>query len=256
MITRKMGAYLFKLMAVALLGGFALGLLTMKAITPQPETRAIIGDGRLMSGERPLDVPSLREIAGERTDDAAILEAVTAYYAANADRLALVFNEPDDQRLRGLFGMYVVHVSQPYNTVPSGWDGYTLRQFIDADAAHCGLYSRAQGMIYTALGLRWNNVVVDGGWHGLVEAQIGDEWETFDATTNVWASISVGGLIGGLDRRVRTFYTPVWDPSADEVYRRHYVESGGYYSVPDLRAGLPLWGISVYPRRWAITASG
>jgi len=216
----------------------------------------VVFDGRLMSGERPLDVPSLRAIAGEAVDDAAILDAVTAYYEANADRLALVFNERNDQRLRGLFGMYAVHVSQPYNTVPSGWEAYTLRQFIDAEAAHCGLYSRAQSMIYTALGLRWNNVLVDGGWHGLVEAQIGEGWETFDATTNVWASISVGGLIGGMERRVRTFYTPVWDPSADEIYRRHYTESGGYYSVPDLRAGLPLWGISVRPARWAITASG
>lgn len=256
MITRKMGAYLFKLMAVALLGGFALGLLTMKAITPQPETRAIIGDGRLMSGERPLDVPSLREIAGERTDDAAILEAVTAYYAANADRLALVFNEPDDQRLRGLFGMYVVHVSQPYNTVPSGWDGYTLRQFIDADAAHCGLYSRAQGMIYTALGLRWNNVVVDGGWHGLVEAQIGEGWETFDSTSNLWLSVSVGGLVEGLPRSVRALYAPTVDPDADDRYRQHYVDSGGYYNVFGLRADLPQWGISVRPSRWEITASG
>ena len=256
MITRKMGRYFFSLMAVGMLTAFALGLLTMKALQAQPKAAAVVFDGRLMSGERPLDVLSLREIAGELRDDAAILDAVTAYYAANAERLALVFNEPDDQRLRGLFGMYIVHVSQPYNTVPSAWTGYTLRQFIDADAAHCGLYSRAQGMVYTALGLRWHEVGVDGGWHGLVEAQIGEGWETFDATTNVWASVSVGGLIGGLERRVRTFYTPVWDPSADEIYRRHYTESGGYYSVPDLRAGLPLWGISVRPARWAITASG
>lgn len=256
MITRKMGRYFFSLMAVGMLTAFALGLLTMKALQAQPKAAAVVFDGRLMSGERPLDVLSLREIAGELRDDAAILDAVTAYYEANADRLALVFNERNDQRLRGLFGMYAVHVSQPYNTVPSGWEAYTLRQFIDAEAAHCGLYSRAQSMIYTALGLRWNNVLVDGGWHGLIEAQIGERWETFDATTNVWLSVSVGALINGVARSMREFYTPVWDASTDELYRRHYTESGGYYSVPDLRAGLPLWGISVRPARWAITASG
>lgn len=257
MITRKIRQFIFTLLAVGMLTAFALGLLTMKALEPNEKAWAgVVFDGRLMSGERPLDVPSLREIAGERTDDAAILQAVTAYYAANADRLALVFNEPDDQRLRGLFGMYAVHVSQPYNSVPSGWEEYTLRQFVDADAAHCGLYSRAQGMVYTALGLRWHEVGVDGGWHGLIEADIDGRWETFDATSNVWASVSVGGLVGGLPRSVRVFYTPVWDASADDVYRQHYVDSGGYYSVPDLRAGLPLWGISVHPSRWEITASG
>lgn len=256
MITRKMHRYFLSLAAVGMLAAFAVGLLTMKAVQPAQTAQGVVFDGRVMSGEPALDVPSLRAIAGELRDDAAILEAVTVYYAANADRLAVVFRETDDQRLRGLFGMYAVHVSQPYNTVSSAWEGYTLREFIDADAAHCGLYARAQGMVYTALELRWNQINVDGGWHGLIEAQIGEGWETFDATTNVWASISVGGLVEGVARSVRTFYTPVWDASADEVYRRHYVESGGYYSVPDLRAQLPLWGISVRPSRWEISASG
>lgn len=258
MITRKMHRFLFRLMAVGVLTAFALGLLTMKAIKEQgvPTVPAVVFDGRLMSGEKPLQVPGLREMIGEAGDDAAALRAVVTYYEANADRLAVEFDETNDARLRGLFGMYVVHVSQPYNTVPSGWAEYTLLQFLNADAAHCGLYARAQGMIYTAMGLRWHEIGVDGGWHGLIEAEIDGRWETFDATSNVWASVSVGGLIGGLPRSVREFYTPVWDANADEVYRRHYTETNGYYSVPDLRAGLPLWGLRVFPSRWEVVGQG
>jgi len=250
MITRKIGWMMFRWMAVGMLTAFALGLLVMKAITP-PQASNVRLDGQLMSGERPLDVPGLRELVDG--DDA---QGVAAYFEANKARLALMFNEQDEARLRGLAGMYLVHVSQPYGSMPSGWEQYTLSQLLQADTVHCGGYALMQGMIYTALGLRWNNVIVDGGWHGLIEAQIGEGWETFDATTNVWASISVGGLIGGLPREYRQFYTPVLDPDADEVYRRHYVDSGGYNSVADIRVGLPQWGISVRPSRWAISASG
>jgi hypothetical protein len=238
-------------MAVGILTAFALGLLTMKALQPAPQFAKVVFDGQVMSGERPLEVPGLRELVDG--DDA---RGVAAYFETNRERLALMFNETNEARLRGLFGMYLVHVSQPYGSMPSGWEQYTLSQFLQADEAHCGGYALMQGMIYTALGLRWNNVIVDGSWHGLIEAEIDGAWETFDATTNVWASISVGGLIGGLPREYRQFYTPVWDMHADDIYRQHYVESDGYNSVPDIRAGLPQWGISVHPTRWVINASG
>ncbi len=251
MITRKMQRFLFWLMAVGVLTAFALGLLTMKALQPAPQFAKVMFDGQVMSGERPLEVPGLRELV-----DGNDARGVAAYFEENRERLALMFNETNEARLRGLVGMYLVHVSEPYGTMPTGWEAYTLDQLLAADAMHCGGYARAQGMIYTALGLRWHEIGVDGGWHGLIEAEIDGAWETFDATTNVWASISVGGLIGGLPREYRQFYTPVWDMHADDIYRRHYVESGGYYSVPDLRAGLPQWGISVHPTRWAISASG
>lgn len=250
MITRKMQRFLFWLMAVGVLTAFALGLLTMKALQPAQQSAAI-SDGRLMSGERPLAVPGLRELV-----DGAGAQGVAEYFEANKDRLALMFNETNEARLRGMVGMYLVHVSQPYGTMPSGWEDYTLDQLLAADAMHCGGYARAQGMIYTALGLRWHNVIVDGGWHGLIEAEIDGAWETFDATNNIWLSVSVGGLIGGLPREYRQFYAPVWDKQADQRYRQYALESGEYYSVPDLRVGPPLWGISVHPTRWAINASG
>lgn len=258
MITRKMKRFLFLLLLSGTLSGFALGLLTMKALQPNMNDATVLFDGRLMSAEPPLDITPLRQMVGNVRDEAAALRAVVSYYEANAARLALVFNEENDARLRALFGMYIVHVSQPYNTVPSGWENYTLIDFLEADAAHCGLYALAQSKIYTALGLWWNNVTVDDGWHGLIEAQIDGWWETFDATTNVWLTVSVGGLVNGVGRAYRNFYTPAWDmmASADDIYRRHYDESGGYFSVADLRAGLPLWGLRVMVGQWEISASG
>jgi hypothetical protein len=38
------------------------------------------------------------------------------------------------------------------------------------------------------------------------------------------------------------------------MYRAHIIESNGYYNVIGLRAGLPLWGLYVFPRRIEIIA--
>lgn len=253
-MTRKVRRFIFQLMPILLLCGFALGLVTMKALQPSADKAwaAVVFDGQLMSGERPLNVASLREIVAEAETHDQATAAVAEYYDAHADYLAIVFNETNDARLRGLYGMYITHLAQPYNTVPPDWESYSLIEFLQAQAAHCGLYSLAQSYIYTALGLRWQNVVVDGGWHGLLQADIGGQWETFDATSNIWLSVGVPQLLAGTARRYREFYTPIWDAEADAVYRRHYTESAGYYSVPDLRAGLPVWGLRVFPTQWAI----
>lgn len=256
-MTRKVRRFIFQLMPITLLCGFALGLLTMKAVQPgAAKTWAnVVFDGQLMSGEPPLPVASLRDIVGAAATHDQATAAVADYYTAYADQLATTFNEANDARLRGLFGMYIVHQAQPYNVAPPDWETYTLLDFLNAKAAHCGLYALAQSYIYTALGLRWQNIIVDGGWHGLLQADIDGQWETFDSTSNVWLSVGVPELISGAARRYRAFYTPVWDASADEVYRQHYTESGGYYSVPDLRAGLPVWGLRMFPSRWEISAA-
>jgi len=207
---------------------------------------------RVWIGETPLSIPPLAEIVGGATTDAEAVALVAAYYDTNTSLLAAEFREQDDTRLRGLFGMYIIHLAAPYNVVevvPT-----TLFEFINTPTAHCGTYSVAQSQVYDALGLEWRIVMVDGGWHGLIEVLVNERWETFDSTVNVWLSVGVPDLIAGTTRSYRAFYTPIYDANADDVYRQHYFESNGYYNVSALREGLPFWGISVFPARWEITA--
>ncbi len=208
-------------------------------------------DARILSGEPPLDVAALRDIVGDAPNDAAAATTIRAYYDEQADRLAGVFREQNEARRRALFGMYIVHLAVPYNFVETMPE--TLLDFVNAPTAHCGVYSLAQSQVYGGLGLTWRNIVIDGGWHGLIEAQIDGAWEVFDSTSNVWVSTSVDRMLAGDDRVYREFYTPILDRQAGAVYRAHIQNE---YSVPELRAGLPLWGLRVFPSQWEVVASG
>lgn len=235
----------------ALLLPFTAGIVSAYAVlTAVPESKGwagVVFDARLMSGEQPLEVASLGEMVGAAGDDAEAGAAIRAYYEANAGRLAEEFDEANDARLRGLFGMYITHVAVAYGVVET--EPGTLLEFIAAPTAHCGVYAKAQSQVYDALGLVWRTVVVDGGWHGLNEVLIDGRYETFDATSNVWLSVSVEALLNGAPREYRTFYTPIFDAQADEAYRAHLATG---HNVPELRAGLPLWGLRVFPSTWMV----
>lgn len=240
------------LAVLGVLAGFSLGIAATLAYQERsPKTWAgVTLDPRIMSGAPALPIPTISEIVGGAATDAAARTRIADYYSANAERLADVFNERSDQRTRALFGMYITHLAAPYNTVETAPS--TLLEFIAAPAAHCGTYAHAQAQIYNALGLEWQNVIVNGGWHGLIQAKIGQTYEVFDSTSNVWVNQPVQALLDGRSRDYRSFYTPIEDRHAAEQYRDHYTQSGGYYNVLELRAGLPLWGLRVFPTRWEI----
>lgn len=197
----------------------------------------------------PLAVPTLVSFASGVTTDDALYRAIRAYYAANAPLLAAEFRETNSERLRGLFGMYLVHRAAPYNVVPV--EPVTLLDFVSTPTAHCGTYARAAGQVYAALDVGWRNIVVDDGWHGLNEVWVAGRWETFDPTNNLWLSVSVDELLNGVPRGWRTFYTPQTDLNAPAWYRERLIPS---YNLPAIRANISQWGLTVFPGRWEIAA--
>lgn len=223
---------------------FAYAVLTVGTPPPALAWADTVYNPRLMSGDPPLPIPPLSAIIGDAATDADALAAVVRYYERHAAALGRVFAEANEQRTRALFGMYLVHMAAPYNVTPV--TPVTFLDFVRTPTAHCGIYARAQSQVYTALGLRWREVHVDGGWHGLIEAEISGQFETFDSTSAVWVNQPVESLLRGAERHYRAYYTPALDVNADDVYRAHIIESGGYYNVLGLRAGLPLWGLNVF----------
>lgn len=230
---------------------FAYAVITVGTPPPANSWADLLYSDHLMSGEPPLPIPPLSEIIGDAATDAAAQAAIRDYYNRQSLRLAAVFRSDNDERTRALFGMYIVHLAAPYNEVARAWVGESLLAFVNGATAHCGAYAQAQQAVYDALGLRWRSVGVDGGWHELVEAEISGKFEVFDATSNVWVSEPIEALLDGIARDYRAFYTPIFDVTAPDVYRAH-LEAG--YSVPELRAGLPLWGLYVHPRTVEIVA--
>lgn len=232
--------------------GIVFAAVTLQTGTPPPAPRPPFFDSRLMSGEPPLPIPPLSAIIGDAATDADALSAVANFYERHRVKLAAVFRETNDERTRALFGMYIIHLAVPYNTVDWDYQRATLLEFVNAGTAHCGAYAVAQSHVYTALGLRWRNVIVDNGWHGLIEAEISGNYEVFDSTSAVWINQPVERILQGVERHYRAYYTPALDANADPVYRAH-LQAG--YSVPELRAGLPLWGLYVFPHRIEIIAA-
>ena len=206
----------------------------------------------------PIPIPPLAELVGDATDDATATARILNYYTANHDALVVAFNEADETRLRALFGMYIVHVDVPYNVVDVL--PVTLLDFVQSSTAHCGTYSLAQSQIYDAFGLTWRFVLADGGWHGIMEVLVGRQYETFDATSNVWVNLSIGEMIAGMTytvmdepRRYREFYAPVLDPTTSDSFRVHLTdERCDRCSVPQIRAGFSQWGLRVFPSRWEV----
>lgn len=239
---------------LAFTAGIVFAYAVLSADPPPKAWAGYVFDARLMSADPALPIPSLTDIVGDAKTDEDAQTSIADYYDRQQPVLAVLFSETDDQRLRGLFGMYIVHLARPYNVVPEDWESWGLLDFLHGQSAHCGLYSLAQKHVYDALGLRWREVVVDGGWHGLIEAQIGANFEVFDSTTNVWIDQPVESLLDGVARNYRAFYSPMMDRTTSSVYRAHAIESGGYYDVYALREGLPRWGLTVHPGRVEIVA--
>ncbi len=204
-----------------------------------------------MTTRQPLPIPSLQTlVAGTETQQAA-LTAVVDYYTTHQAELALMFDEDDDTRLKALYGMYLIHNAVPYGVVrrlPT-----TLAQFLALPRVDCGVYTIAQGWLYTALGLRWRKIVVDREWHDIDEVWFGDHWETFDSTSNMWLSVSVHDLMEGVARMSRTYYTPVTDAKAPQLFRLHRF---GGWDVLGIRNTLPNWGYTVFPHHWYVAPVG
>lgn len=231
--------------------GIVFASVTLQTGTPPPAPRPPYFDNRVLSGEPPLPIPPLSEIIGDADTDEHALSAISSYYNRQSLRLAVLFREDNDERTRALFGMYIVHLAAPYNIVTRAWEGESFLAFVHGETAHCGAYAQAQRAVYSALGLRWRSVLVDNGWHEVVEAEIDGRYEVFDSTSAVWINQPVEGLLRGVERQYRMFYSPIMDASADDAYRDH-LQRG--YSVPELRAGLPWWGLYVFPRRIEVIA--
>ena len=238
------------LFVIVMLTTVGLGLSAQQSLPPVPAMS-------VSEGAR-LPLPSLSELVGSAQTDAEAYDLIRNYYTANHDALAVVFNEADETRLRALFGMYITHLAVPYNVVEVL--PVTLLQFVSAETAHCGTYSLAQSQIYDALDVSWRNIIVDDGWHGIIEVLVGRQYETFDATSNVWVNLSIGEMIKGMTytvmdepRRYREFYTPVLDLATDDRYRVHLTdERCDRCSVPELRVGFSQWGLRVFPSRWYV----
>lgn len=231
--------------------GLLMGILFMHVCSAPAAVGIAAYDARVQSGETPLDVPGLAEIISGAVNDAAAERMLAAYYADHAEALAIEFRETNDMRLRALFGMYVTHLAVPYNVVEHA--PISLLEFASAPAADCGIYATAQAQIYDALGLRWRRIHIDRGWHGVIEVLIGRQYEVFDATSNVWVNRSIGEMLGGMERSVRYFYTPMLDRSTGAVYRVHI---GNEHNAPALRATLAWWGLTIFPSRWDVVAEG
>jgi len=198
----------------------------------------------------PLAVMPLSLIVGDAETDAALLFA--GYYEAHRDMIRVVLNEANDERLRGLFAMYLSHLAVPYGASERPYP-VNVHEFLRMDVTACAAYSDAVVWMAAALGVRGRLVTIDEGWHTVAELWIGGRWEVFDATANVWVSVSVEELLAGAERQYREMYTPIADPRADYRYRAH-IDFG--WDVLGLRAGLSQWGLTVFPSHWRILTSG
>jgi len=185
------------------------------------------------------DVPTLHEFARTATSDAVILARAVEYYQLNRDQLQSLWRENHPTRLAAIYAMYLVHISHPYGeaTFPA-----SLVEYLESPRAHCGTYTHAQAQIGRALGLPVR-VIEFVGEHAWVEVQIDDQWEIFDATTNVWLSRGVTDLLAGGAREYRTFYTPMLDIDRPDA-RLHLAEG---YDMLRLRRRMPMIGIDYNP---------
>lgn len=231
---------------IGLLGGVVFALTIRETTVPKAWTDHPFSD-QSWEEEPPLAIPPLAVLVADAPTDAAAYAAIRAYYAANAPLLAREFRETNSERLRGLFGMYLVHLAAPYNYVPVL--PVTLLDFVSTPTAHCGTFARAAGQVYEALGVHWRNIIVGDGWHGLNEVLVDGRWETFDPTNNLWLSVSVDELIKGMPRGWRTFYTPQTDLNAPAWYRERLMPN---YNMAAIRTSIRQWGLTVSPGQWNI----
>lgn len=189
-------------------------------------------------GESPLPIPPLSSFTNGRGDSEAYAAIVT-YYDSEHAALALIFNESDDQRLRGLLSMWLSHTAAPYGVLQAAAPT-TLTEYVTSPTSHCGLFTRYAVNIGEALGLDARAVLIDGGNHALTEFNINGTWEIFDASFNLWIDASVEELFAGVDRRYRTFYSPMTDPA---LLANSPLYEPTWYK---LRGDIPQWGLSIH----------
>jgi hypothetical protein len=111
-------------------------------------------------------------------------------------------------------------------------------------ASSCRNFAIYQSRILDTFGLPWRYVAISSGFHGWIEVKIGERWEVFDATANLWMDHSAFELLDGQARQYRLFYTPWSDakrPDARrfvEPYEPHFFQAGA------LRMNMP--GLGIY----------
>lgn len=216
--------------------GFGAGLIA--GLPTGARIQEYVGNKQIIPGkmfdlvQRPV-LPPLQTIVQGAGTDAEALDRIQALYALSAPLLALAWNETDDRRLRALYAMYLAHNAQPYGVVPVAAD--TLLGFArDQTAAYCGLYAKWQRVIARHLGVKCRRVELDDAAHGWTECLIADHWEVFDATVNVWLSVSMQEAQDGSPRHYRELYTPMLDAARPDAYE-HWSASNGYYNALNLR---------------------
>lgn len=156
-----------------------------------------------------IPISTLQQIVGSALTDEVAYQRVMANYDQNRDFLARLWNEPNELRLRALYAMAVVHISHPYGKVtrPSQtFVGYVRNETL----SHCGIQPLWQGEISERLGLSVRLASI-AGWHGWLEVKIDNHWESFDATTNTWLSVSAQELLAGKTHYYRALFTDQYE---------------------------------------------
>jgi hypothetical protein len=165
-----------------------------------------------------IHIPTLQELAADAKSDQEIVDRVVAYYQQNKNELATAWRETDPDRVKAFLAMYLIHISHRYgyNTFAKSFIEYIKQR----TTSECSSYAFYQSRILDGLGLKWQHVIMTSGIHGWIEVKIGNQWEIFDATSNVWINQSGFDLIQGKPRQYRFFYTPWMDfnqPTARQV---------------------------------------
>jgi hypothetical protein len=190
-----------------------------------------------------VDLLTLQVLAANATSDREIIVRVMDYFGANRHMLQEKWQDTNSQRIQALFAMNVIHLSHPYG--PSETP-HTFMDYVHRTASSsCRLYAIFQSKILDAFGLSWRFVAISSGFHGWIEVKIGDRWEIFDSTANVWVDQSAFDLLDGRPRRYRWFYTPWSD--ADRPDARQFVTpliEPYYDTAGGLRSNMP--GLGIY----------
>ena len=188
-------------------------------------------------------IPTLQQLAGGVPSDADIVKKVVKYYHAHRARLQMRWQETNPDRLAAFFAMNVVHVSHPYGTSRQPLSFLDYLQ--NTKFSSCRTYSVYQSRILDALGLQWRYVAISSGAHGWLEVRVGNRWEIFDSTANVWIDQSAFDLLKGKERRYWAFYSPWTDRDQPAARVSILGQSEPHLHSPgSLRAYMP--GLGIY----------
>lgn len=204
--------------------------------TPQPEPFHRDGSSphyypfHIFSGEVALDYDKLQTLG-------TVDNVINAYTP---------FPEPNPQRAKALYCMYVVHISHPYGNAP--YPNEDFSDYLAQPFTHCGPQSYWASYLMRQMGLETRRFWLET--HAWVEAKIDGKWEMFDATTNVWISISGEECLQKKERTYRTYYTP-WNDREQPTYRQVVAPTTIplQYTPGALRNHMPGLGIFFYPDR-------